>query len=269
MEYFVTKPSVQLSKFVKQYWTIESCVADNQIHTQRIVPNGLQELAFYLGDRPISTDTAKSISENAIITGHLREFYDLNISGKLSVFSITFKPQGLSMFFNVPLNEIYNKNVPFKYLFKYDTVGLEHKLFEANSFIERIIIIENFLLGILARSANKYDYDRIEHSIGVINRTRGLVNVDFLASQTCLSRKQFERIFSQYVGTTPKQFLKTIRFQNTLDIKSKNKSSNLTDLTYRCGYFDQSHMIKDFQKLAGMTPKQYFNECEPYSDYFQ
>ncbi|MFC0877857.1 DUF6597 domain-containing transcriptional factor [Saccharicrinis sp. FJH2] len=269
MEYIITKPSLPLSKFIKYYWTIENCIPTNQLHTQRIVPNGLLELMFYLGDRPVSIDNTKSINENAIITGHLKEFYDINVSGRLSLFSISFKPHGLSMFFDIPLTEIYNQNVPFKYLFKHDTFELEIKLFEANSFIERIKIIENYLLKILNKTANKYDYKRIEHSINLINQKRGIVNVDFLASETCLSRKQFERIFSYYVGTSPKQFLKTIRFQNSLDNKSKNKSANLTDLTYSCGYYDQAHMINDFQKLTGLTPRQYFNECEPYSDYFQ
>lgn len=268
MEYCISKPSLPLSRFIKHYWTIESCTPINQMYTQRIVPNGLLELIFYLGARPVSIDTTKSINENAIITGHLKEFYDVNISGKLSLFSISFKPQGLSVFFDIPLNEIYNQNVPFKYLFKNNTLELETKLLEANSFFHRIEIIEDYLLKNLNSSINKHNYNRVEHCVNIINQTRGIVGVDYLASETCLSRKQFERIFSYYVGTSPKQFLKTIRFQNSLDLKSKNKSASLTDLTYGCGYYDQSHMINEFQKLTGLTPKQYFFECDPESDYF-
>lgn len=269
MEYRIAKPSLPLSKFVKHYWTIENCIPIHQKHTQRIVPTGLLELIFYLGDRPVSNDTTKSINENTVISGHLGAFYDIHISGKLSLFSVLFEPHGLSMFLDIPLNELYNQNVPLKYLFKHDIIEIETKLAEAKSFTERIKVIENYLLNLLSKSANKYSYNRMEQSIHIINQTRGIVTIDFLASKACFSRKQFERVFSHYVGTTPKQFLKTIRFQNSLDVKSKNKSPNLTDLTYSCGYYDQSHMINDFQKLAGMTPKQYFDECEPFSDYFQ
>lgn len=269
MEYCIAKPSWLLSKFIKHYWTIENCIPYRQQHTQRIVPNGLVELLFYLGDKPISNDKTKSINENSIITGHLREFYDINVTGKLSLVSILFKPHGLSMFFDIPLNELYNQNVPLKYIFKQDTGELEMRLYEANSFAKRIIIIENYLFNLLNKCNKRYDFNRIEHCINIINRHRGAVHIDHLASEACFSRKQFERVFSHYVGSTPKQFLKTIRFQNSINEKSKNKSANLTDLTYNCGYYDQSHMINDFQKLTGMTPKQYFNECEPYSDYFQ
>ena len=269
MEYCIAKPSLLLSKFIKQYWAIENCIPYPQEHIQRIVPNGLLELLFYLGDKPVSNDKTKSINENAIVTGHLREFYDINVTGRLSLFSILFKPHGLSMFFDIPLNELYNQNVPLKYIFKYDAVELELKLYESGSFAERITIIENYLLNLLYKSSRKYDFQRIEHVINLINQKRGVVNIDCLASEACFSRKQFERVFSQYVGTTPKQFLRTIRFQCSINEKSKNMSANLTDLTYNCGYYDQSHMINDFQKLTGMTPKQYFNACEPYSDYFQ
>ena len=43
---------------------------------------------------------------------------------------------------------------------------------------------------------------------------------------------------------------------------------SLTELAYDCGYYDQSHMINDFKLLTGMSPRQYFSDCDAYSDYF-
>lgn len=269
MGYSIAKPSLCLSKFVNQYWAIENCSHEKEHYTQRIVPSGMPELIFYLGDRPISKDTSKSINENTIITGHLSKYYDLQISGKLSIFSILFKPHGLCMFFDIPLDELYNQNVPLKYILRQNTSEVESQLQTATSFTERITIIENYLLMLLNKSTQKYSYNRIQHILNIVNYTRGNVKIDLLASEACLSRKQFERDFLQYVGVSPKQFLNTIRFQSVIDQKSRNKSANITDLTYLCGYYDQSHMTNNFQKLTGMTPKQYFLECDSYSDYFQ
>ncbi len=269
MEYHIAKPSLPLSRFIKHYWAIENCMPHFQGHTQRVVPSGLVELLFYLSDKPVSSDENKSIDENAFIMGHLREFYDIRIAGRLSLFSIQFKPHGLSLFFDIPLNEFYNQNVPLKYIVGHDANELETKLHEANSFDTRIKVVESYLLGLLNKKLTNHHFNRIEQSIQIINQTRGAVDINVLASEACLSRKQFERVFAQYVGASPKQFLRTIRFQNTINIKSDNKIVSLTDLTYSCGYYDQSHMANDFQKLSGMTPKQYFNNCAPYSDYFQ
>jgi AraC-like DNA-binding protein len=141
-------------------------------------------------------------------------------------------------------------------------------LFEAPCFSAKVAIIENFLALRLAGSMAAYDLKRIENSVNLITHAKGAVQVDSLSDAACLSRKQFERIFTGYIGTSPKQFLKTVRFQYSLQIKHLNPEMPLTELAYSGGYYDQSHMINDFRTLSGKTPGQYFAECEPYSDFF-
>ncbi len=116
---------------------------------------------------------------------------------------------------------------------------------------------------------SSYEFDRIWHSIGIINKEKGMVDIGTLADSACLSRKQYERTFRTCVGSSPKQFLRTVRFQRTLKEKSRENRMSLTELSYLCGYYDQAHMTHDFVKLSGMTPGHYFNDCEVYSDYFQ
>lgn len=79
-----------------------------------------------------------------------------------------------------------------------------------------------------------------------------------MAHEVCLGIKQFERTFSKYVGVNPKKFASIIRFQNVLQIKSKNNKS-MTQLAYNNGYYDQSHFIHDFKSLTGLTPKAFFD----------
>lgn len=248
---------------------MENCIPSGQEHIQRIVPSGLFELVFYFDEKPVSADNHHSINENTLITGQLNGYYDLKITGKISLFSIIFQPHGLSAFLDVPLQELYNQNLPFKLVFKNDLSEIESKLFEAKSFAERITIVEEYFFKLLEYNGLKHIFKRIHNSIFKINQAKGLVDINDLASEACYSRKQFERNFSNLVGTSPKQFLKIIRFQHAIERKSLDKNLSLTALTYQCGYYDQAHMINDFQKLAGMTPKQYFSGCEPYSDYFQ
>jgi AraC-like DNA-binding protein len=268
MNYQVSKPSDFLSRYIKQYWAIENCVPTGKQHIQRIVPNGLMELMFYLGDRPKSVNNSKNINENTILSGQQKEFYDIIVSGKLSLFSIQFQPHGATMFFDIPLNEFYNQNVPLKYIIKDKVIELESLLYETATFSEKVGIVEYFLTEQLRKCCTKYEMNRISKSVESINRSGGIINIEFLSSEACLSRKQYERTFSEYIGTSPKQFLKIVRFQNTLYAKQKNSSLNITELAYDCGYYDQSHMINEYKKLSGLTPKQYFSECEPVSDYF-
>lgn len=253
---------------MKQYWAIENCLSFGEEHIQRIIPSGLTELTFFLCTKPKSLDNHKSITENTILSGHLKNYYDIAITGNLSMFSVSFLPFGVRMFLKMPADEIYDLNVPLRFILPEKSHQLEDTLFEADSFTERVSIIEKFLNCLLTIDTNPYDLKRIDSSMQLIKGAKGSIQVDTLSDAMCLSRKQFERIFSSNVGISPKQFLKTIRFQGSLHLKHVNPSMSLTELAYNCGYFDQAHMINDYKTLSGKTPGQYFAECEPFSDYF-
>jgi AraC-like DNA-binding protein len=254
--------------FVKQYWSIDNCLPEGKEHIQRIIPNGLMDLTFYFGNRPKVLDKNKQLQENSILNGQQKSFYDIVVSGKLSMFSISFQPYGVKMFFDAPSNEFFDQNVPLKYLVKDSITELEQSLNEADTFEDKICVAERFLLNQLRINFKEYELNRIAQSIGLINHAKGMIAIETLYAASFLSRKQFERTFLIYIGTSPKQFLRTVRFQNTLHEKQKNKKISLTELAYNCGYYDQSHMIYDYKLLAGKTPSQYFAECEPDSDYF-
>lgn len=269
MGFYTSKPSSILSQYVKQYWAIEDCLSPANEHIQRIVPNGLMELMFYLGNKPKALDEKKNLSENTIVSGQQKGFYDILVTEKLSLFSISFQPYGAAMFFNIPSNDFFNQNIPLKHILKDKVTELESELYDSATFEKKIKVVEKFLMNQLRNSAKEYELKRIVKSVEAINKSNGLIDIESLSSIACLSRKQYERTFSEYIGTSPRQFLRTIRFQNSLRLKQRNKNIQLTELAYACGYYDQSHMINDYKLLSGKTPTHYFSECEPYSDYFQ
>ncbi len=269
MDYTISKPSLFLSQYVKQYWSLENCLPAGKEHIQRIVPSGLFELVFYLGDKPTSTDQQKAINDSIIITGQLHNYHDLVVTGSLSLFAIYFLPHGLSMFLDIPMTELLNYSVPLKALIK-DTVNkLEDELLAAATFERKIEVAESFLVEQIQKHEKKYKYDRIRHVVNQINQSRGVCEIDELAANTFLSRKQFERTFSDFIGTSPKQFLKIVRFQNAIYEKSHSPVLSLTELAHKCGYYDQAHMINDFKMLTGITPKSYFENGSVFSDYFE
>ncbi len=47
-----------------------------------------------------------------------------------------------------------------------------------------------------------------------------------------------------------------------------NQGIGFAQLSYECGYTDQSHMIKEFKLFSGYTPKEYIARYSPVSEYF-
>jgi AraC-like DNA-binding protein len=262
-------PSTVLAPYIKRYWAIENTLDKGERCVQRIIPTGLTELLLYFTTPPKVLTGNKYPSSNVALYGHQNDFYDMEIGRDLSVFSIVFLPQGLMRFFKFPLYEICNQNVPLKYIIGQEGRDLEEKMGEATTFHQRVNIAETHLLNLLQTNFADFEYRRINHIVQLITKTGGIIDINRMASEAYLCRKQFERIFAEHIGISPKQYLKIIRFQFALFQKQRKADMNMLDLSCECGYFDKSHFINDFKSLCGLTPKQYFSENEPCSDFFE
>lgn len=262
----IAKPSLLLQPYIKQYWALEHVSGHFEPCTQRIIPTGLPELIFYFGNRPESDK--RNLEGNALLNGQQNDFYDLIIDNRLSLFAITFQPNGLSHFLKLPLHELQNRVVYLEQIDKSFSRHLEELLVEGKNFAERVSIAETFLMKHVSNHNNTVDHQRMAGTIRAIRATKGKVPIDHLASGACVSRKQFERIFLSQIGISPKQFLKIVRFQHAIQIKGSAKYTNLSELAYESGYYDQSHFVKEIKDLTGETPKKFFSfDCSA-SDFF-
>jgi AraC-like DNA-binding protein len=69
------------------------------------------------------------------------------------------------------------------------------------------------------------------------------------------------------VGLTPKQVSRLFRFRGCLEAAHKAPDPDWGDIAADCGYYDQAHMIHEFQEFAGMTPAQYRRNRTEYPHY--
>lgn len=70
------------------------------------------------------------------------------------------------------------------------------------------------------------------------------------------------------IGINPKQLARIIRFQNTLATLQAGNKESLSALAFRCGYYDASHITREFKEFSGYTLNEYINIYNPFSDYF-
>ena len=266
MNFEIALPSSVLQPYIKQYWAIENVLDKGREHSHRIIATGLPELTFYFENRPKSEK--RNLEGNKLLNGQQNDYYDLLITDKLSMFSVTFQADGLSHFLKIPINELHNQIVTLDSVEKAFSHQLEDKLAEAKTFQKRIESVESFFLALLKNQLISVDHQRMTNSIRLIKATKGNISIDFLASKACLSRKQFERKFLSFIGISPKQFLKIIRFQHAIFLKQSVPDTRLTELAYEAGYYDQSHFINEVKELAGQTPKKLFENGEIVSDFF-
>ena len=258
----IIQPSSLLAPYIKNYWLLK--IVGDSASLQRTVPTGMMNLIFHRGNHLLSV-YENELHPRAFLNGHESTFADLKYTGQINMISVVFRPVGVRAFFNLPIIRTNNLRLTAGDLEDKELLALKNSLTSTEDDQMCILLIEQFLLKRLTRLA-EHNLKRIETTIRLINS--GRTDIATLADSACLSQKQFNRIFSEYVGSNPKEFSRTVRFQRALHILETQSQISMTGLAYECGYFDQSHLIKDFKALSGYTPTEYLAACPPHSDYF-
>ncbi|NLM68273.1 MAG: AraC family transcriptional regulator [Enterococcus sp.] len=252
------KPTGILSKYINNYFIVETYNSEDYLPNERVYPCGYATLVFHYGSPSIfqKKDSSKYIEPNLVICGQQTNYYDLSLSGKTGMILIVFRPHGVKSFFNFPITELLNENLSLQDLANNEANELEDKLFNSPNNKQRIIHLENFLIKRLIHNS---EFERVEHALKIIENSKGQIKAQDIAHEVCLGIKQFERTFSNCVGINPKKFASIVRFQNVIQMRRMHNNSSMFQLAFDNGYYDQSHFIHDFKGLTGLTPKAFFN----------
>ena len=89
-----------------------------------------------------------------------------------------------------------------------------------------------------------------------IKHNEDINTVEQLASGFHCSVRTLQRSFQQYVGLSPKWLIRKYRLHQALTLLEDNEVTT-TDLAARLEYTDQSHFIRDFKDMLGLTPHNY------------
>ena len=94
------------------------------------------------------------------------------------------------------------------------------------------------------------------------------MSVKDLVVRSGIGERRIERMFDKYVGVSPKMFSRIVRFRGVVRSIETAESFGLLDTALSFGYFDQSHMIHEFNEFAGTSPIAYFEQTHRLSELF-
>lgn len=261
-DFYLLQPSPLLAEYVRHYWVLKT-IGDASALV-RTVPTGMMSLLFHRGNQLFSVyDNA--LHPRVFLSGQERTFTDLKYNGQVNIISVVFRPVGARAFFNLPVDRTTGLRLTAEELEDNELRELEKTIISTADDQMCIRLIEKFLFRRLRKPAT-YNLKRIDSAIRLINA--GEDEITRLANAACMSTKQFTRVFSEHTGAHPKEFSRVVRFQRALHLLENSVHLNMAALACECGYFDQSHMIRDFKALSGYTPGEYLAACAPHSDYF-
>ena len=111
-------------------------------------------------------------------------------------------------------------------------------------------------------------YERIAKAIDYIQQNfKDQPNLDEVADYLHLSPAHFQRLFSEWAGTSPKKFLQYISLEHAKSILKQNHS--VLDATFETGLSSGSRLHDLFIQIEGMTPAEYKNGGENLTIHYQ
>ena len=90
------------------------------------------------------------------------------------------------------------------------------------------------------------------------------LSIESLAAQACVSPAYYRREFNRVYGTSPKDFLDTLRIQYAKTLLETDYFSQ-KEIAYRCGYSDVGYFRTVFKRKIGKSIKQYLSETIRYN----
>jgi len=75
------------------------------------------------------------------------------------------------------------------------------------------------------------------------------------------ARRHLERLCRRYAGTSPKQLLRLVRFEQVRDYLYAHPATSLAAVAYDFGFADQAHLTHEFRRFARLTPGQFAARC--------
>ena len=109
------------------------------------------------------------------------------------------------------------------------------------------------------KTQENINYNRIAEAIEYIRLNfKSQPNLDDVAEKIHLSPHHFQRMFTEWAGTSPKKFLQYISVEHAKKILSENNAT-LFDTAFETGFSSTSRLHDLFVNIEGMTPAEYKN----------
>ena len=254
------KPKPPLSKFVDCFWLYQGNEAPHKI--ERILPTGTFELAINLRQNELSfynTERPENCCRfsGAVVSGaHGRGFVP-DAAEEIFIIGVHFKPGGAFPFLGLPAGDLADTHVDLETLWGPSAHRLRERLCEAKTSDERFQWLEEALSRRLCQHVEKHY--AVSAALEIFGKNQAGPRVRETAKYLGLSQRRFIQVFKAEVGMTPKLFSRIQRFQRTRTFIQEDPSPNWTALALDVGYFDQSHLIREFLEFSGLSPTDYLN----------
>ena len=251
MLYRTGSPAPPLGDFVEYLWALNDAPAHGH---ECIVPTGTLELVVNLHEDEFRVYDLRDLMScrrfsGAMVSGAYRAPFVIDTREHAAIVGVHFRPAGAAAFFGVPPGELSDTHVDLASLWGKRAALLRERLSAAPDTEQRFEILNTALLESFSPPRERHRAVRL-----ALRRLDQGATVGQVCDRVGMSRRRLIEVFTSEVGMTPKLFARIRRFQRAFGQAQQPTVPSWSELAFECGYFDQSHLIRDFLAFAGTSP---------------
>jgi AraC-like DNA-binding protein len=232
-------PSPALARFVDFYWHVRW--RTEQPYETKVLSHPNVHLVF---EEP-----------SPLIYGVDRTLFVRRLEGRGQVLGVKFRPGGFRPFTARPVIDFADRRLPAADVLHPDVDDAGRAVLRHTDLGAMVKPAEEFLRAILPEP----DPVAVEVAgmVDAITADPGLFRVDQAAEALHVSVRTLQRLFAEYVGASPKWVLRRARLHEAAARADQGGHIDWAVLAGDLGYFDQSHLTRDFTAAVGVPPARY------------
>ncbi|UHQ24116.1 helix-turn-helix domain-containing protein [Lysobacter sp. 5GHs7-4] len=260
-----------LQPWVAQVWACARPDAPSAHAREHSLPSGAMHLAIRLDGPPLriyaDADDRQGRDYAMATVGGVRAGYCIkDTAHPAASVGAVLRPGAALALFGVSAAELSERHFDLS-----DVCGRD----EAERLCERLAarsddgyragVLLAFLDARLRRARRRRGLDpQILHALEHVRRAPADADMAALADACGRSQRRFIAGFRDLAGLAPKRYARVLRFQRLLAALAATPRPVWAQLALDQGYFDQSHLIREFREFAGVSPREYLR-CAPAS----
>jgi len=214
--------------------------------TRRQLPHPAVTVILNLGP-PISVD---GVARRTFVAGMHDVWSTTEFTGAQCGVELRLTPLGARRLLGMPADELTNVVTPLPLLDR-----LAERLAALPDWGQRLDV------ALASVAADGPDPDpAVAWAWRVLRRRGGDVPIGALAAEIGWSRRHFATRFRAEIGLSPKVAARVLRLGQARSLLVNGVPAG--SVAARCGYTDQSHLVREFRALAGCTPSAYVAELD-------
>jgi AraC-like DNA-binding protein len=234
------RPPADLAAWIDSYWMVTWDLPEHYL--QETLPHPNIHFVFEKG--------------KCVIFGTSTRKFSRMLEGKDGVFGVKFRPGGFRPFIKGPVADLLNCVVPATRFFGQETAALQNTLASLSWKTDKMIEASNaFFRARLPAPDPKIDL--AAEIVRLIVERREIKTVADLKANTGIGIRKLQRLFSEYVGVSPKWVIRRNRLHELVGILNSGVQPNWPQVALELGYFDQAHLINEFKSIVGSPPAEY------------